>query len=69
MPPCSRAELIRKLEALDFSGPFPGGKHVYMTRASARVTIPNPHGGTLDGAFVRLLINQAGIDPKDWLNA
>ena len=30
--PVSRRELVRKLKALGFEGPFPGGKHQWMQR-------------------------------------
>ena len=30
--PVSKRELVRKLKALGFEGPFPGGKHQWMRR-------------------------------------
>jgi hypothetical protein len=45
LDPVSRRELIRKLKALGFEGPFPGGKHDWMRRGRLRLTIPNSHGG------------------------
>ena len=38
--PVSRHELVRKLRALSFEGPFPGGRHQWMRRGGLRVTIP-----------------------------
>jgi len=53
LKPASRRELVRKLRKLGFEGPFAGGKHQWMRRGTLRVTIPNPHRGALDPAFIR----------------
>lgn len=47
--PIHRKDLIRLLKQLGFSGPYSGGKHEFMARESdqLRLTIPNPHKGTL----------------------
>jgi len=41
--PVSFSELVRKLKSLDFEGPFSGGKHLFMIKGDARLTISNPH--------------------------
>lgn len=69
LKPVSRRELVRKLRALAFEGPFPGGKHQWMRRGSLRVTIPNPHGGMIDPGLIRRILRQAGITVEEWLNA
>lgn len=69
LKPVSRRELVRKLKALGFEGPFPGGKHEWMRRDRLRLTIPNPHVGALDPGFIRRLLRQAGISIEQWLNA
>jgi len=69
IPPCSRNELIRKLKAFGFHGPYPGGRHSYMKRGSYRQIIPNPHGGKIDSVLVREILQQAGIEVDDWLRA
>ena len=48
LSPVSRRELVRKLKRLGFEGPFPGGKHEWMRRGGLRLTIPNPHPGSID---------------------
>jgi len=65
--PVSRRELVRKLKALGFMGPFPGGKHEWMRRKGLRVTIPNPHGGAIDPGLIRRILRQAGIATEEWL--
>jgi hypothetical protein len=40
--PVSRRELVRKLKALGFEGPFPGGKHQWMRRVICALRLPIP---------------------------
>jgi predicted RNA binding protein YcfA (HicA-like mRNA interferase family) len=67
--PVSRRELVRRLKALGFEGPFPGGKHQWMRRGGLRLTIPNPHGGPIDPGLIRRILYQAGIRLEEWINA
>ncbi len=60
---------MRKLKALGFEGPFPGGQHQWMRRAGLRVTIPNPHGSAIDPGLIRRILRQADITVDDWLSA
>jgi predicted RNA binding protein YcfA (HicA-like mRNA interferase family) len=69
LKPVSRRELIRKLKALGFHGPFPGGKHDWMRRNYLRVTIPNPHRSAIDPGLIRRILRQAGISIDRWLDA
>jgi predicted RNA binding protein YcfA (HicA-like mRNA interferase family) len=69
LDPVSRRELVRKLKALGFEGPFAGGKHQWMRRGGLRLTIPNPHGGAIDPGLIRRILRQAGITPDEWLKA
>lgn len=64
--PVSRRELVRKMKALDFEGPFPGGKHQWMRRGGLRVTIPNLHSGEIDPGLIRRILRQAGITLDEW---
>jgi len=45
-------ELVRKLKALDFEGPFSGGKHLFMVKGDLRLTIPNPHRQDIGVALI-----------------
>jgi predicted RNA binding protein YcfA (HicA-like mRNA interferase family) len=69
LKPVSRRELVRKLRALGFEGPFPGGKHDWMGRDGLRLTIPNPHGGAIDPGLIRRILRQANITITEWLSA
>ena len=63
----SRRELIRKLKALGFDGPYSGGKHQFMKKGSHKVRIPNPHGsGDIPSGLVNEIRKQAGIEQKGW---
>jgi predicted RNA binding protein YcfA (HicA-like mRNA interferase family) len=67
--PVSRRELVRKLKALGFDGPFPGGKHQWMRRGPLRLTIPNPHGGAIDPGLIRRILRQSEITFDEWRTA
>jgi predicted RNA binding protein YcfA (HicA-like mRNA interferase family) len=67
--PVPRRELMRRLKALGFEGPFPGGRHQWMRRDGLRVTIPNPHGSEIDPGLIRRILRLAGITVDEWLRA
>ncbi len=66
--PVSRREFIRRLRALGWSGPFPGGRHDAMRHplSGVKVPIPNPHRGDIDWSLAKRILDQAGIDVTDW---
>ena len=43
LTPVSWQELVKRLRALGFEGPFAGGKHLFMLKGALRLTLPNPH--------------------------
>lgn len=69
LTPLPRRELVRKLRALGFDGPYPGGKHQWMGKGSVRVTVPNPHEGDIDPGLIRRLLHRAGISVDEWHKA
>lgn len=64
--PHSRKELIRRMRAFGFTGPFPGKRHEYMRKGALSVPVPNPHGGDIDWTLIKRILKQAGIDPEEW---
>ena len=65
--PASRRDLIRKLRALGFEGPFQGGNHQFMRRGGRRLPIPNPHrGGDISGALLSRILREADITEDEW---
>ena len=64
--PIKRAELIRRLRALGWEGPYQKGKHPFMVRSGVRLTIVNPHIGDVDWGLTKRILQQAQISPEDW---
>ena len=64
--PIKRTELIRRLRHLGRDGPFQKGKHPFMIKAGARLTIPNPHRGDIDWSLTERILDQAQITVEQW---
>ena len=62
----SHKELIAKLRALGFGGPYAGGKHLFMTKDDLQLTIPNPHKSDISVALLSRLLKQASISKEEW---
>ena len=63
-----RKDLIHFLKEFGFSGPYSGGKHVFMVRESdrLRLTIPNPHGGEIGKFLLAEILREANISRQEW---
>ncbi len=59
-------ELVRKLKALGFEGPFSGGKHLFMVKDTLRLTIPNPHKQDIGVDLLKRILRQADIQRDEW---
>ena len=68
LSPVSWRELVRRLHALGFEGPYEGGKHPYMIRGDVVVTIPNPHRSDIGVSLLQRILERAGISRQDWLD-
>lgn len=66
--PISWQDLVKGLRALGFSGPYPGGKHLFMVRETLRLTIPNPHKREIGIDLLARLLKQANVTKDEWLN-
>ena len=64
--PVSRRELVRRLRALGFQGPYQEGKHPFMVRGALRVPIPNPHEGDIGIDLLSRILRLAGISRQEW---
>jgi len=58
--------MVRRLRALGWEGPYPGGKHPTMRKGTHAITVPNPHHGDIDWSLMKRVLNEANIDPADW---
>jgi predicted RNA binding protein YcfA (HicA-like mRNA interferase family) len=67
LKPVSRRELVARLKALGFSGPYTGGRHQFMVRGSVRLVLPNPHRGEIGLDLLKRILRQAGIEEEEWL--
>ncbi|HEX5760184.1 MAG TPA: type II toxin-antitoxin system HicA family toxin [Thermoanaerobaculia bacterium] len=66
LAPVSRSELVRRLRALGFEGPFSGGRHQFLVRGSVRLILPNPHGGSIAVDLLARILRQAGVTREEW---
>ncbi len=69
LSPVSFNDLVRKLKALNFEGPFSGGKHLFMVKGDLRLTIPNPHRQTVGVDLLKRILRQAEIQRDEWEEA
>ncbi|MGC8967052.1 MAG: type II toxin-antitoxin system HicA family toxin [Thermus sp.] len=68
LKPVSRRELVARLKALGFSGPYTGGRHQFMVRGSVRLVLPDPHRGEIGVDLLKRILRQAGIEEEEWLD-
>ncbi len=64
--PISRRELIRRLRALGFEGPYQQGKHPFMVRGTLRLRIPNPHEADIGVDLLTRILRQADVSREEW---
>ncbi|NPV08550.1 MAG: type II toxin-antitoxin system HicA family toxin [Anaerolineae bacterium] len=61
-------EVIRKLRALGFEGPYGGGKHLFMRHPDSRLKIPIPmhQSRDLPVGTVRAIVRIVGLTVEEW---
>ncbi len=64
--PVSRRELVAVLRRLGFQGPYSGGRHQFMQRGNASITLPNPHANDIGRELLARILRQAGVTREDW---
>ena len=63
-------ELVRRLRALGFEGPYTGrGPPPIMRRGTVRLVIPNPHRCDISVDLIKNILRQGEIDRDDLLSA
>lgn len=67
LSPISFNELVSKLKAFGFEGPYSGGKHLYMLKGDLRLTIPNPHKQKIGADLLTRILKQAEITREEWI--
>ena len=63
----SQADLVRRLRALGFDGPYRGGRHPYMVRGDLVLTIPNPRRVEIGPDLLVRILRQAGLPRDEWV--
>jgi len=56
------------MKKFGFSGPFCGGKHLFMIYGDTRLTIPNPHKTEIGVDLLSRILRQTGISKEQWLD-
>jgi predicted RNA binding protein YcfA (HicA-like mRNA interferase family) len=68
LTPVNRRELIRRLRALGWDGPFAAGRHEFMQKGRFAVPIPNPHRGDISVHLLAEILRELHISREEWLN-
>lgn len=66
--PIKHREMLRRLRALGWDGPYQKGKHPFMVKGEMRLIIPNPHHGDIDWSLMKSILRNAEIFPDEWGN-
>lgn len=58
--------LVIRLKFFGFSGPYSGGRHLFMIKNRFKLRIPNPHKGDISKYLLAEILRQAGISKDRW---
>jgi predicted RNA binding protein YcfA (HicA-like mRNA interferase family) len=68
LAPITRSNLIKRLRAFGWEGPFAGKRHQHMHKGPITLIIPNPHhGGEIGVNLLKEILDQAGISREEWI--
>ncbi|MEK7209165.1 MAG: type II toxin-antitoxin system HicA family toxin [Patescibacteria group bacterium] len=59
-------KLVQKFRHLGFSGPYSGGRHLFMIKNELKVRIPNLHHGDISRHLLAEILRQANISLENW---
>jgi predicted RNA binding protein YcfA (HicA-like mRNA interferase family) len=62
-------DLVRRLRALGFEGPYQEGRHPFMVRGTFRLHIPNPHGDDIGAGLLARILREGRISREEWESA
>mgnify|MGYP005853534139 CR=1 FL=1 len=69
LAPVSWRQLVHRLRALGFDGPYQEGRHPFMVRGAFRLPIPNQHGKQIGVDLLQRILREARISRDDWDSA
>jgi len=64
--PISQRKLVERLRQFGFSGPYSGGRHLFMIKDSLTLHIPNPHREDISRDLLSKILKQASISATEW---
>jgi predicted RNA binding protein YcfA (HicA-like mRNA interferase family) len=59
-------KLVQNFKDLGFSGPYAGGRHLFMIRGGFKLRIPNPHKKDISKHLISEILRQAKVSTKEW---
>ncbi|MDP2951066.1 MAG: type II toxin-antitoxin system HicA family toxin [bacterium] len=59
-------KLVKNFKELGFTGPYAGGRHLFMKKGELKAHIPNKHEGDISAGLVCEILRQVGVKKKDW---
>jgi predicted RNA binding protein YcfA (HicA-like mRNA interferase family) len=62
----SLRELVARLKLFGFSGPYSGGRHLFMLKDNLKLRIPNPHREDISKYLLAEILRQAEISISEW---
>ncbi|MCS6918322.1 MAG: type II toxin-antitoxin system HicA family toxin [Fimbriimonadales bacterium] len=68
LTPIPAREVVRKLRALGYEGPFGGGKHSVMRHpeTSVKISVPVHSSRDLPIGTLRAIVREAGVSVEEW---
>ncbi len=69
LSPISWKNLIKKLKAFGFEGPYSGGKHLFMIKGNIRLTVPNPHRKEIFTPLLSRILKEVDIPIENGINS
>lgn len=64
--PISVKKLIQNLNLLGFTGPYSGGRYMFMVKGNLKLRVPNPHKGDISKHLLSEILRQAGVSTIEW---
>lgn len=62
-------KLVQKFHKLGFDGPYSGGRHLFMSKGTLKVRIPNKHSVDISKHLISEILRQANISGEEWERA
>ncbi len=64
--PIGWRDLVGRLRALGFEGPYQEGKDPFMVRGTLRLCIPNPHSREISAGLLSRILRSGQVSREEW---